>query len=834
MKKAFVHLLCFMLCLSLMATYVPKAEAMQEGTGEIVEVSEIVYIDQVESSESFFSLDNNGNVALRPGNYEKWIDRLDLTDAPFALDFYAWLENNISGALVDPSGCATYKSNYVYAAKVNTGTIPFTYDDDPESAAAEALTNGLPETLSDVKPYLVAVYSAFDRDHPEIFWLTGGSVSGSSVSYSYSYGGGSGTVKYTQNFYFYLTNSGRNFDVRQETYRTASSINTAAAQRDTAVEQILSQVTATNTYEQVRQLNRILTTTNCYNSNVSSAPDSAYECTSALLGSTGSAGPVCEGYSRAFKVLCDELEIPCVLVDGMSYNSGGSGAHMWNNVQMPDGNWYAVDVTWNDPVVSGKTGAVSGYESENYLLVGSDTVVNGMAFSASHVVENSVVSGSTCFTNGPVLASSAYTYVPVTSLTLSQTALELEEGDEIQLIATVAPTNASEKTVIWSSDNPSVATVSGGTVTAVSKGKAVITAEIDGVSAQCAVTVTHTHIHAGVVTTQPTCTKEGVTTYTCRCGDSYTESIPTVDHNYVDGACTACGAADPDYVKPIEKFDIAFAQIDMGNALGMNFAFPASADIDWNGAYAEATMAGSTQTIPADKWTTASIGGAAHYVFGYSNIAAKQMADEITIVIYNADGEAVSNEYVDSIQSYVMRNVDKKDAESKALMVDMLNYGAAAQVYYGYNAEDLANAQLSDAQKAYGTAELTEITDGRVKGANYLGTRLELGSSIGMQMNFAGTTADMYAIVEFTNHGGTEISERVAPTEIDGVYLINITQIAVADGRIPVTVTVYNADGSVYGTATDSMASYIARMSNADALYECIMKFSDSAYAYLH
>ena len=284
----------------------------------------------------------------------------------------------------------------------------------------------------------------------------------------------------------------------------------------------------------------------------------------------------------------------------------------------------------------------------------------------------------------------------------------------------------------------------------------------------------------------------------------------------------------------IEKFDIAFAQIDMGNALGMNFAFPAVEDIDFTGAYAEATMAGSTQTIPADKWTTASIGGAAHYVFGYSNIAAKQMADEITIVIYNADGEAISNEYVDSIQSYVMRNVDKKDAESKALMVDMLNYGAAAQTYYGYNAEDLANAQLSDAQKAYGTAELTEITDIRVKGANYLGTRLELGSSIGMQMNFAGTTADMYAIVEFTNHGDTEISERVAPTEIDGVYLINITQIAVADGRMPVTVTVYNADGSVYGTATDSMASYIARMSNADALYKCIMKFSDSAYAYLH
>ena len=181
-----------------------------------------------------------------------------------------------------------------------------------------------------------------------------------------------------------------------------------------------------------------------------------------------------------------------------------------------------------------------------------------------------------------------------------------------------------------------------------------------------------------------------------------------------------------------------------------------------------------------------------------------------------------------------MRNVDKKDAESKALMVDMLNYGAAAQVYYGYNTEDLANAKLSETQKAYGTATKPAVTDIRVKGANYLGTRLELGSSIGMQMNFVGTTANMYAVIEFTNHSGVKVSERVAPTLISGSYLIVIDQIVVADGRMPVTVTVYNADGTVYGSATDSMASYIARMTGADALYENIMKFSDSAYAYLH
>jgi hypothetical protein len=51
---------------------------------------------------------------------------------------------------------------------------------------------------------------------------------------------------------------------------------------------------------------------------------------------------------------------------------------------------------------------------------------------------------------------------------------------------------------------------------------------------------------------------------------------------------------------------------------------------------------------------------------------------------------------------------------------------------------------------------------------------------------------------------------------------------------MPVTVTVYDANGNVYGTATDSLESYLARMSTGNNLYASIMKFSDAAYAYLH
>lgn len=52
------------------------------------------------------------------------------------------------------------------------------------------------------------------------------------------------------------------------------------------------------------------------------------------------------------------------------------------------------------------------------------------------------------------------------------------------------------------------------------------------------------------VVTAPTCTEQGYTTYTCtRCGDSYVgDVVPATGHNFVDGVCTVCGAADPDYV----------------------------------------------------------------------------------------------------------------------------------------------------------------------------------------------------------------------------------------------------------------------------------------------
>ena len=83
--------------------------------------------------------------------------------------------------------------------------------------------------------------------------------------------------------------------------------------------------------------------------------------------------------------------------------------------------------------------------------------------------------------------------VTVSSITLSQTSATLTEGETLVLTATVTPEDADDKSISWSSSNPSVATVDNtGKVTAIAPGIATITATANdgsGVSASCVVEV---------------------------------------------------------------------------------------------------------------------------------------------------------------------------------------------------------------------------------------------------------------------------------------------------------------------------------------------------------
>lgn len=66
--------------------------------------------------------------------------------------------------------------------------------------------------------------------------------------------------------------------------------------------------------------------------------------------------------------------------------------------------------------------------------------------------------------------------ISVTGVSLNKNSLNLEEGESESLVATVAPSNATNKAVNWTSSAPGVATVDGnGKVTAVKAGSATIT-----------------------------------------------------------------------------------------------------------------------------------------------------------------------------------------------------------------------------------------------------------------------------------------------------------------------------------------------------------------------
>lgn len=83
------------------------------------------------------------------------------------------------------------------------------------------------------------------------------------------------------------------------------------------------------------------------------------------------------------------------------------------------------------------------------------------------------------------------TTVPVTSVTLDKKELALIEGNTSEITATIAPTNATNKSITWTSDNEKVAKVENGKITAVSAGEVTITVTTsDGKhTASCKVTV---------------------------------------------------------------------------------------------------------------------------------------------------------------------------------------------------------------------------------------------------------------------------------------------------------------------------------------------------------
>ena len=131
---------------------------------------------------------------------------------------------------------------------------------------------------------------------------------------------------------------------------------------------------------------------------------------------------------------------------------------------------------------------VNWSSSDSGVASVSDGKVTALKPGTTTIIASSADGGKTATCSVTVEAKK----VPVTGVTLDHKEVELVEGEEVTLVAAVAPENATEKAVEWSTSSEEVVTVVDGKVTAVAPGTATITVKTkDGEkTASCAVTVT--------------------------------------------------------------------------------------------------------------------------------------------------------------------------------------------------------------------------------------------------------------------------------------------------------------------------------------------------------
>ena len=112
-----------------------------------------------------------------------------------------------------------------------------------------------------------------------------------------------------------------------------------------------------------------------------------------------------------------------------------------------------------------------------------------------------------------------------------------------------------------------------------------------------------------------------------------------------------------------------------------------------------------------------------YYVFSYKGINPQLMNDNVTAVLHakNKSEEYTSPEKIMSVREYAYTMLDRysgdEHAKLRTLLVDLLNYGAAAQIYAGYQTDNLVNSDLTDVQKNWASKDTTEFKN--IRNLNY-------------------------------------------------------------------------------------------------------------------
>ena len=279
-----------------------------------------------------------------------------------AREIYDSFERNY--AVLKKSGSYEYffESPFTFNAEVKDGRI---------------VTNDeLKEIESIISMSLQVAMDAFLYDHPEVFWLK-------SIKISYGVSASGNEIK------GYIGKIEKITIKPNEVYFGAAG---DISDFDSAVEAVVGKIDTQekSRYDILKSIHDYICNTAWYNL----IQESVVHTAAPVF--IGDGGVVCEGYAKSFKILCDEFDIPCVLVSG-----DAGGAHMWNYVQLDDGKWYLVDATWDDQ---------DSKIYDTYFLANANTVgFNGVKISNERTEKTDFSSSGYKNFVYPVLSVTAHT-----------------------------------------------------------------------------------------------------------------------------------------------------------------------------------------------------------------------------------------------------------------------------------------------------------------------------------------------------------------------------------------------------------------------------------------
>ena len=265
--------------------------------------------------------------------------------------------------------------------------------------------------------------------------------------------------------------------------------------------------------------------------------------------------------------------------------------------------------------------------------------------------------------------------------------------------------------------------------------------------------------------------------------------------------CTLCGNVISEEI-PCLAGDVESWNLTLDDNLSVNFKISIDETI-YDTAQVLITVCGNTTCYDVKELP---LNTEENSIIVSSVVAAAQMGETITVQITNGEDTSVTKTY--SVLQYAQAVLaDGALSSYHPLIKEMLNYGAMAQVYFDYDAENLVNDGITDAGKAAvpETAEDIAIS-GKISGLNLYGTSLVFRDRIAVRYYFTGDVTGL----TFTANGNT-----YTPVAKDGMYYVEITDILPQDLEQQITLTAADINGNTLSVTYGPM-NYIVRMTQKD------------------